>query len=57
MPDTSQAIRHKLLNTFFSRHSIWFACIFIALLITTFHVGYEPHYIYYFLPETLLKSN
>ncbi|WP_353142774.1 FMN-binding glutamate synthase family protein [Acinetobacter pragensis] len=56
MPDNSQAIRHKLLNTFFSRHSIWFACIFIALLITLFHIGYEPRYIHYFIPETLLNS-
>lgn len=56
MPDSTQAIRHKLLNTFFSRHSIWLACIFIALLITLFHLGYEPRYIHYFMPETLLNS-
>lgn len=55
MPDQSQAIRHKLLNTF-SRHSVWLHCIFIALLITSFHIGYDPHYIHYFVSETLLNS-
>ncbi|RKG46686.1 MULTISPECIES: FMN-binding glutamate synthase family protein [Acinetobacter] len=56
MPSPTQSIRHKLLNTFFSRHSIWFLCIFICLLVTSFHIGYEPRYIYYFVPKTLLNS-
>ena len=56
MPSPAQSIRHKLLNTFFSRHSIWFACIIIALLITNFHIGYSPQYIQYFVPEKLLNS-
>lgn len=51
-----QSIRHKLLNTFFSRHSIWFLCILIALGITGLRLFYEPHYIYYFIPDTLLNS-
>ena len=56
MPSPAQTIRHKLLNTFFSRHSIWFLCIFIALLITNFYFGYSPHYLQYFIPETLLNT-
>ena len=56
MTDTTQAIRHKVLNTFFSRHSIWFACILIALFITSIHIGYKPHYLHYFVSETLLNS-
>jgi len=56
MPNLTQSVRHKLLNTFFSRHSIWFLCIFICLLLTSFHIGYEPRYIYYFIPQTLLNS-
>lgn len=56
MPHLTQTIRHKILNTFFSRHSVWFACIFIALLFSIFHVGYSPRYIYYFMPQTLVNS-
>lgn len=56
MPNPAQIVRHKLLNTFFSRHSVWFACIFIALSITWFRLNYAPHYIYYFLSDTVLNS-
>ena len=56
MPSPAQTIRHKLLNTFFSRHSIWFLCILIALLITNFHFGFSPHYLQYFMSETMLNS-
>lgn len=56
MPGTVQAVRHKLLNTFFSRNSVWFAFIFIALSITWFRFNYAPHYIYYFISDTLLNS-
>lgn len=56
MGNPVQLTRHKLLNTFFSRHSVWFACIFIALLFSVFHIGYSPRYIYHFLPETLVNS-
>lgn len=52
MASPAQAIRHKLLNTFFSRHSIWFACIIIALSITWLRLFYHPHYIYYFLSDS-----
>lgn len=55
MASPAQAIRHKLLNTFFSRHSIWFACIFIALFIGFLRLFYEPHYIYYFFGDTSLN--
>jgi glutamate synthase domain-containing protein 2 len=56
MPNPAQSIRHKLLNTFFSRHSVWFTCIFIALSITWFRLNYAPHYIYYFISDTVLNS-
>ncbi|WP_216075604.1 FMN-binding glutamate synthase family protein [Acinetobacter indicus] len=56
MPSPAQAIRHKLLNTFFSRHSVWFACILIALGITWLRLFYEPHYIYYFLSDGVINS-
>ena len=55
MASPAQAIRHKLLNTFFSRHSIWFLCIFIALSITWLRLFYHPHYIYYFLSDTAIN--
>jgi len=56
MASPAQTIRHKLLNTFFSRHSVWFLCILIALGITMLRLFYEPHYIYYFVSDTLLNS-
>ncbi|ENX41179.1 FMN-binding glutamate synthase family protein [Acinetobacter sp. NIPH 2100] len=56
MASPAQAIRHKLLNTFFSRHSVWFLCIFTALTITWFKISYTPHSIYYFISDTLLNS-
>ncbi|WP_153889078.1 hypothetical protein, partial [Acinetobacter baumannii] len=43
MASPAQIIRHKFLNTFFSRHSIWFLCIFTALTITWFRTVYTPH--------------
>lgn len=55
MASPAQAIRHKLLNTFFSRHSIWFACIFLALFFSWLRVLYHPHYIYYFLSDTAIN--
>ena len=55
MASPAQAIRHKLLNTFFSRHSIWFACILIALTITWLRLFYSPHYIYYFLSDSVIN--
>lgn len=55
MPNPAQIVRHKLLNTFFSRHSVWFTFIFIALSITWFRLNYAPHYIYYFLSDTTLN--
>lgn len=55
MASPAQAIRHKLLNTFFSRHSVWFACIIIALSITWLRLFYSPHYIYYFLSDSVIN--
>ncbi|EZQ10900.1 FMN-binding glutamate synthase family protein [Acinetobacter sp. Ver3] len=55
MASPAQAIRHKLLNTFFSRHSVWFACIIIALSITWIRLFYSPHYIYYFLSDSVIN--
>ncbi|WHP06307.1 MULTISPECIES: FMN-binding glutamate synthase family protein [Acinetobacter] len=56
MASPAQAIRHKLLNTFFSRHSVWFLCILITLTISWFKVIYTPHSIYYFISDTLLNG-
>lgn len=56
MASPAQAIRHKLLNTFFSRHSVWFLCIFSALTITWFKSVYTPQSIYYFISDTLLNG-
>ncbi|MGT2584796.1 FMN-binding glutamate synthase family protein [Acinetobacter baumannii] len=56
MASPAQIIRHKFLNTFFSRHSIWFLCIFTALKITWFRTVYTPHSIYYFISDTLLNG-
>ena len=56
MASPAQAIRHKLLNTFFSRHSVWFVCILITLTISWFKVIYTPHSIYYFISDTLLNG-
>ena len=56
MSSPAQSIRHKLLNTFFSRHSIWLLCIFIFLSISFFHYSHTPIYINYFISDTLLNS-
>src|SRR5690606_37919643 len=56
MGNPAKLVRHKLLNTFFSRHSVWFACILIAVIFTAFHIGYSPRYIYYFMPQTLVNT-
>ncbi len=56
MPGPVQIVRHRLLNTFFSRYSVWFSFIFIALTISWFRIIYAPHYIYYFISDTLLNS-
>ena len=55
MASPSQAIRHKLLNTFFSRHSVWFICVFLALFFTWLRLFYHPHYIYYFLSDSSIN--
>lgn len=56
MPSPAQAIRHKLLNTFFSRHSVWFLCIFISLSLTGIKLFYHVHYLHYFISDTVLNS-
>ena len=56
MPGLAQSIRHKFLNTFFSRHSVWFLSIFIAVAITWLKFSYEPHYIYYFISDKVLNT-
>ncbi len=56
MPVPAQIVRHRLLNTFFSRYSVWFTFIFIALTISWFRIIYAPHYIYYFFSDTLLNT-
>ncbi|AXY56495.1 FMN-binding glutamate synthase family protein [Acinetobacter chinensis] len=56
MPGPAQSVRHKLLNTFFSRHSVWFLCIIIAVSLAWFRFYHAPHYIYYFISDTLLNT-
>src|SRR5690606_21476123 len=56
MANPAQLVRHKLLNTFFSRHSVWFACTRSPVSVTTFHIGDSPRYIYYFIPQTLVNT-
>ena len=55
MASPAQAIRSKLLNTFFSRYSVWFLCIFIAIFLTWIIFFYETHFIYYFFSDTILN--
>lgn len=55
MASPAQIIRHKLLNTFFSRHSIWFLCMFVTISIAWFHFTSTPHYLYYFISDTFLN--
>ena len=54
MASPAQSVRHRLLNTFFSRYSIWFLCLFITVFIACLTFLYEPHYIFYFFSETVL---
>lgn len=56
MSDLSQSIRHRFLNTFFSRHSVWFLSIFIFIVISWLKLSTEqPHYIYYFASDKFLN--
>ena len=55
MASPAQAIRHQLLNTFFSRYSVWFLCIFVSLYLTWIIFFNEGHYIYYFFSDTVLN--
>ena len=55
MASPSQAIRSKLLNTFFSRNSVWFLCIFIAIYLSWVILFQQSHLIYYFFSDTLLN--
>lgn len=55
MASSSQLIRSKLLNTFFSRHSVWFLCIFISLYLTWAIFFNRGYYIYYFFSDDILN--
>lgn len=55
MASSAQLIRSKLLNTFFSRYSIWFLCIFIALYLTWAIFFNHGHFIYYFFSDYTLN--
>ncbi len=55
MASPAQAIRSQLLNTFFSRFSIWFLCIFIAIYLTWIIFFHESHFIYYFFSDSFLN--
>ena len=55
MASPAQIIRHKFLNTFFSRHSLVFMYFYCA----QHHMvsnRYTPHSIYYFISDTLLNG-
>ncbi|MEB3766720.1 FMN-binding glutamate synthase family protein [Acinetobacter sp. MD2] len=56
MTSPAQTIRHKLLNTFFSRHSVWFFCLFSFISLTSFEVYHQPKIIDYFFSLTLTHS-
>ena len=55
MASPAQAIRTKFLNTFFSRYSVWFLCLFIAVYLTWVIFLHESHFIYYFFSDTVLN--
>ncbi|WP_296280791.1 FMN-binding glutamate synthase family protein [uncultured Acinetobacter sp.] len=55
MASPAQAIRSKFFNTFFSRYSVWFFCLFISIYLTWINLFYESHFIYYFFSDTFLN--
>ena len=55
MASPAQAIRSKLLNTFFSRYSIWFLCILIAIYLSWVILFQQSLLIYYFFSDTVLN--
>ena len=55
MASPAQAIRSKFLNTFFSRYSVWFLCLFIAIYLTWTIFLHDSHFIYYFFSDTVLN--
>lgn len=56
MASPAQSVRYKLLNTFFSRHSVWFLCIFIMGYLTWVIVFNDSHYIYYFFSDYVINT-
>lgn len=56
MASPAQSVRYKLLNTFFSRHSVWFLCIFIMCYLTWVIVFNDSHYIYYFFSDYVINT-
>jgi glutamate synthase domain-containing protein 2 len=56
MAGPAQLVRHKLLNTFFSRHSVWFLCIFVTVWFSWLNLFYPPRYLDYFLSDELIHS-
>ena len=54
MASPAQLVRHKFLNTFASRHSVWFLCLFCAALFTWFSFFDTRLYWRYFMSETAL---
>ncbi len=55
MASPAQAIRSKFFNTFFSRYSVWFLCLFTAIYLTWIIFLHESHFIYYFFSDTILN--
>ena len=55
MASPAQAIRSRLLNTFFSRNSIWFICISLTIYLSWIIFFQQAHFIYYFFSDTVLN--
>lgn len=56
MASPAQTIRHRLLNTFLSRHSVWFLCLLIFITLSYFELFDNPQYPEYFLSTPVIHS-
>ncbi|WP_445115609.1 FMN-binding glutamate synthase family protein [Acinetobacter sp. WZC-1] len=55
MASPAQIIRYKLLNTFFSRHSVWFSSILLTLYLTWVIFFSSNHYISYLFSDNSIN--
>lgn len=56
MASPAQTIRHQLLNTFFSRHSVWFLWLFVFISLTGYEFYHKPKLIEYFFSLPVIHS-